>query len=109
MTTKTKAPEAPEAPAPVYCSLGDLIGTPDPRGGVVTRVVEADSIQIVAAAAAVTKALAGHPDATGKVALVAARWANIAGAVDLICLGEPGEATDMAMSALLPVKDEDGA
>ena len=107
MTTK----QEPKAPTPVYCSLGDLIGTPDPRGGVVTRVAEADSVQIIAAAAAVTKALAEHPEATGKVALVAARWANIAGAVDLICLGEPGEATGMAMSALLPVKDdeEDGA
>ena len=109
MTTKKEAPEAPEAPAPVYCTLGDLVGTPNPRGGVVTRVVEANNVQIIAAAAAVPKALSEHPDATSKVALVAARWANVVGAVDLICLGEPGWATGLALSALQPVEDADEA
>ena len=87
-----------------YCTPGDLIGTPRPDGGYITRADDDDLLYIQQAAVAVECALEMHPDPTGKVALVAARWANIIGAVDLRCLGEPGPATELALSVFLPVK-----
>ena len=94
----------------VYCTRGDLIGTPAPPDGKpITRTTEADDAFIVEAAKAVTAAMKKHPDPTGKWAIMAAKWANIVGAVDLMALGEPAGATVLALSVLQPPKDDERA
>mgnify|MGYP003149101484 CR=1 FL=1 len=101
---------AAEPVAPVtYCSIGDLVGTPRPDGGVITRVNSDDEEYIIQAAEAVTVALVDCPDPTTKVAACAARWANVVGAVDLRCLGEAGPATASALSVLRPSSEVDDA
>jgi hypothetical protein len=94
----------------VYCSRADMIGTLEPlTDRTITSVTEADDAYVIEAAKSVKVALAKHPDPTGKVALCAARWANIVGAVDLRSLGKFGAATGLALSALQPFADDERA
>jgi hypothetical protein len=82
----------------VYCSRADLIGTPQPSGGHILRVSEADDANIAEAAKAVGEVLAGAPE--GKVAIRVAQWANIIGAVELRCQGKLGAGFSAALKGL---------
>lgn len=82
----TPVEEAPQ----VFCAPGDLVGTARPDGGHITRVDSGDVERIEKAAEAVREALATCEDFDSKRAYMAAKWANIVGAVDLRALGEYG-------------------
>ena len=108
--SKTKAaPKAApvEPPKPVvYCTPGDLVGTPRPDGGHITSTDAKDLQYIEKAAGPITEALKHYSDPDSKTAATAARWANIVGAVDLRCLGEAGAATHLSLSVFLSEFDD---
>lgn len=98
----TEEPAVTETPAPprVFCSPGDLVGTARPDGGHITRVDAGDPERIATAAEGVREALATCEDFDSKRALMAAKWANIVGAVDLRALGEFGPRYYEAIKAI---------
>lgn len=87
---------------PVFCTPGDLVGTPRPDGGHITQTDPGDEDRIALAAQNVRDALQLHPNADAKATLQAAKWANIVGAVDLRALGEFGPRYYDALAVLTP-------